>query len=196
MINQFKIVYLIFIYEISSDIDKRTQFVVTLDSRRDFRSYDMQKSANNSETTKEVPKRKRAPSPTNAGKPVKKLIIQNDTEDEEELRNETENSASTSTNTKRKSIKFDETDPNKKRVRRENSRSMESATGPIAIIGKLMESECNDKSRTSDLLKIRTSKSSGNKYENLPSRKLNGPLMALPSGHFCFIYLIFIFILM
>lgn len=129
----------------------------------------MQKSA----SKKEIPKRKRTLSPNSAGKPVKKLIIQNDTEDEEELRKEIENSASTSTKTKRKSIQFDETEPNKKRVRRENIRSSEITSDPISTVSKPTESECNDKSGTNDLHKIRTSKSSGNKYENLPSRELN-----------------------
>lgn len=148
--------------------------MVTLDSRRDFRSYDVQsKSASNSETAKDIGKRKRALSPTNAaGKPVNKLIIQNDTEDEEELRKEIENSVSTSIKTKRMSIEFDETDPSSKRVKLEKTRSTENVTEHISAANKPTEShESNEKFSSSDLHKIRTSKSSGNKYENLPSRK-------------------------
>lgn len=160
----------LFFYKISSDIEKRTQFVVTLDSRRDFRSYDMQKSTSNTEPKKEITKRKRTLSPSNAGKPVNKLIIQNDTEDEEELRKEIKNSVLTPTKPNKKSN--DEIEPDHKRVKRENNRNKEKITGPDSTASKPAESdECSGKSGTGDLHKIRTSKSSGNKYENLPSRK-------------------------
>lgn len=131
------------------------------------------KSTSNSETAKDIGKRKRALSPTNAaGKPVNKLIIQNDTEDEEELRKEIENSVSTSIKTKRMSIDFDGTNPSSKRVKLEKSRSKENVTELISVTNKLTESqESNEKLSSNDLHKIRTSKSSGNKYENLPSRK-------------------------
>lgn len=132
----------------------------------------MLKSASNPEALKEIQKRKQTLSPNNAGKPVNKLIIQNDTEDEEELRREIENSVPPPAKTKRNSIEFDVDEPNQKRVRRESNRCKDKLTVHTTAAGKLTESNvCNEKSETSDVHRIRTSKSSSSKYENLPSRK-------------------------
>lgn len=132
----------------------------------------MLKSATIPEAIKEIQKRKQTLSPNNTGKPVNKLIIQNDTEDEEELRREIEDTVSPPAKTKRNSIEFNIEEPNQKRVRRESSRCKDKLTVHTPAAGKLTESDaCNEKIETSDVHRIRTSKTSSSKYENLPSRK-------------------------
>lgn len=160
----------IYFYQSSSNTEKRTQFVVTLDSRRDYRSYDVMSSSSSIEMVEEKPIRKRALSPISTDKTVNKLIIKNDTEDEEELRKETESSMPSSTKTARKSSEIDVMELKRKRLKRDNSHSKENSSGPVLKGNNSAESddgiEC-----AADMQKIRTSKISGNKYENLPSRK-------------------------
>lgn len=149
------------------DVAKRTQFVVTLDSRRDFRSYELPKRAIAIENTADAVNRKQNLSPMGAGKPVNKIIIQNDTEDEEELRKEIESSASNAGKTKRKSIAFDEITSNEKRPRREDSH--DKSPNPTKEKDEGANDEFNEKRKSCE--KIRTNKTSGGKYENLPSRE-------------------------
>lgn len=186
-------------------INADTQFVVTLDKfqnrRKRFANYTItdasfgveenQPSLRKRGRIEKVLKTKPAsasPLRTEIGQKVNKLIIRNDTDDEEELRKDVENSMKT-TRRKRRNlspIQFDLATP-----KVEGPKSSDKSTTPErAPDGKSNKAKCakttddthkvNDekedkgevtKITVGDGQKIKTSTVSGRKYENLPSCK-------------------------
>lgn len=165
-------------FRCSSNTKNRTQFVVTLDSQ-DYRNKKRhQRIENNLDNFAEQAKRPRKQSPLNVeiSQKVNKLIIQNDTEDEEELRKEVENSTSSSKRSKRTLIKFDIDDGPQRKRSRSGDRRNPNETSKILDSDKDSEDDRKPNARERDenmvnneLHKIKTSRSGGNKYDNLPS---------------------------
>lgn len=117
-----------------------------------------------------------SPLRTEVGQKVNKLIIQNDTEDEEELRKEVENSSQPKSRKRRNvsPIKFDVILPPKPEEPKGRVRKSPSDNGKDGKDGKdgKSDEDSNAKRHSStENLKIKTSKTSNRKYDNLPPCK-------------------------
>lgn len=173
----------------------RTQFVVTLDSK-EYRGKKRQLMIQNNQiqdTLPEKPKRTKldknrdgdriqSPVSMEINQKVNKLIIKNDTEDEEELRKEVENSTSLSSRRKRTPIKFEvDSGQQKKRSRSRERKSRGDNVSAGKYPDKDSDNDEMDRRRrdsrsrdrqSADAHKIKTSKNNNNKkYDNLPPRE-------------------------
>lgn len=145
--------------ELTSIDNNHPQFVVTLDPkfRKRKRVFEVQE-----DNLSDGAKRQRTQSPSQAktDRKVNQLIIKNDTDDEEELRREVENS-SLLLKRKRSPIKFD--------VNKDNPLKKRSMSQERQSIEKNNDRSSNEYDKEDK--KIRTSKDGSSKYDNLPSCK-------------------------
>lgn len=198
--------------EMNDETPNSTQFVVTLDARKfqkrkkRFKSDVPSDTPDTAELERSSPPKKgriervlrskavaSSPLRTDIGQKVNKLIIRNDTEDEEELRKDVEMSIRMTTRKRRNvsPIRFDLASSELKKERRKSSdgaaapekskddkyNKPKQAKSTEDKFEKAKddkpEQEDHAKSAGVDHQKIRTSTASSKKYENLPSCKWN-----------------------
>lgn len=117
--------------------------------------FQLQSEGGNSRSKRQ---RTQSPSLAKTERKVNKLIIKNDTDDEEELRREVENSAALSKR-KREPIKFD--------TEKENAAKMRSLSRERRSAEHIADRSSSE--RDKEEKRIRTSKDGASKYANLPS---------------------------